>query len=218
MMTISLGHIFPLTKGDYVANVRLLYSVPPCKLCLIHRFGEESNLSDLIGGQLRVSSAMNIFFMRDCFKVVGVDARPISALMVNLQKFWNWSIHVHPVPNVRVVVRSILSDVPVPALGLRSIPNPAGSLVPSVLNVVSRGGHASLVPMDALNMRPANKDSVLIRFLGNGGCLTAAASAQTGRIRDILGIHSALLSLSGIPRLYHQRGGFRSRNYSTKAV
>ena len=145
--------------------------------------GNLTNLSRIIHRQFGRGPASDIFRDRDRFQVVGIDARTVSADVVNRQPFRDRSDVLLVKPACGADGLTVDGDVCI-SVGDLALPHPAPG---NGVNHVQRTRFALATPMMSINVSlgsPSNVSGLAVGLLRNWCLFTASAQAQARRVQS----------------------------------
>lgn len=168
-----------------------------------HRLRQFANLVNIGSRQFRQLSPLGIDGPCHRFHVVGIDTRRVAAHVIQLQPFGDRSVLPLVEDDVRGTQRAAVSQSAISVGGLRSLEYPAsGHRIDDIDRLES-----VVVPVDETDGLPFGVTQLRMVPSGDRRGLSAAAHAETRRIRSRVGIlrawHRDLLRGSGC---HHGRG------------
>ena len=208
--------LLPRLVAEQSGNTGLIDTKAFSEFRLRHSARKPSDLGSDFLAQLDGRLASNVLGNRDCFKVVGVHARSVSAQVVNRKPIWDWSpmLLIEAPCSTKGFTASRNVGVTVSNLPL---PNPAGRLISTILNRVQRTilrASSAIVSTDKPNGLASDDALLGDRLTSKWGAFSAPALTQATGIwfggRMILHFWSLLHRFRGVvpkgviapPRLY----------------
>lgn len=172
-------HVSPFPAMDDAADGFRLDAIPYGDVFLHHRSRKRAYLPDLLDRQFCCHRATNIRRLRDDLQVVGIDARGLTAEMVDDHTSRNW-------PSVALVENDMglaVVDSAVAELMLVPLPNPARCLIATIFDHISLRVLSSLMARTKPDVLTKDMSRGVACVRGNGGRLSASALTESRGVR-----------------------------------